>query len=143
MNLTYYLFIKEFSKLDLKKTQTNFDATFLYPSAVWVKNSVYPKLETGFAFKSHMKELYVDAFKNQTSNQHGIESVILGIKYYNPPNLIFQHLPVKEKLENIKVNRMRNGYIIDTLTSVVIGEISKTRGEVIETYKGVIYGENF
>ena len=65
------------------------------------------------------------------------------MKYYNPPNLIFQHLPVKEKAKKIEVNRMRNGYIIDTLTSVDICEIVKIGGRVIEVYEGVVYRENF
>ena len=38
---------------------------------------------------------------------------------------------------------MRNGYIIDTLTSVDIQEIVKIGGKVIEIYEGVIYRENF
>ena len=38
---------------------------------------------------------------------------------------------------------MRNGYIIDTLTSVDIQEIVKIGGEVVEIYEGVIYRENF
>ena len=50
---------KELSKLDLKKTQMDFDATSLYPSAMWDQNSVYPKIETGFAFKPHMNDIYV------------------------------------------------------------------------------------
>ena len=134
---------KELSKLDLKKTQMDFDATSLYPSAMWDENSIYPKTETGFAFKPHMNDVYVKAFNDQTFNKDGDESAILTIKYYNPPDLIFQHLPVKEKFEKIKVNRMRNGYIIDTLTSVDICEIVKIGGKVIEFYEGVIYRENF
>ena len=38
---------------------------------------------------------------------------------------------------------MRNGFIIDTLTSVDIQEIVKIGGKVIEIYEGVIYRENF
>ena len=38
---------------------------------------------------------------------------------------------------------MRDGYIIDTLTSVDICEIVKIGGRVIEIYEGVIYRENF
>ena len=38
---------------------------------------------------------------------------------------------------------MRNGYIIDTLTSVDIQEIVKIGGKVIQTYEGVIYRKNF
>ena len=93
---------KKLSKLDSNKTQMDFDATSLYPSAMWDEKSVYPKIETGFAFKPHMNDVYVEAFNNQTFNEDGDESAILTIKYHNPSDLIFQHLPVKEK---IKKNR--------------------------------------
>ena len=65
------------------------------------------------------------------------------IKYYNPKNLIVQHLPAREREKKIEINRMRNGYIIDYLTSVDILEIVKIGGKVIEIYEGVIYRENF
>ena len=90
-----------------------------------------------------MNNVYAEAFNNQTFNQNGDESVILRIKCYNPRNLIFQHLPVKEKVKKVEVNRMRNEYIIDTLTSIDICGIVKTRSRVIEIYEGVIYRENF
>ena len=134
---------KELSKLDSNKTQMDFDATSLYPSAIWDQNSVYPKIETGCAFKPHMNKTYVEAFSNQSFNEDGDESAILTIKYHNPPNLIYQHLHVKEKIKKIEVNRMRTGYIIDTLTSVDICEIVKIGGKVIEIYEGVFYRENF
>ena len=38
---------------------------------------------------------------------------------------------------------MRNGYTMDTLTSVDIREIFNIRGKVIRIYEGVIYRENF
>ena len=38
---------------------------------------------------------------------------------------------------------MRNGYIIDTLTSVDICEIVKIDRKAIQIYEAVIYGENF
>ena len=134
---------KQLSKLDSNKTQMDYDATSFYPSAMCDKNSVYPKIETGFAYKPHMIDVYVEAFKNQTFNQDVDESAILPNKYYNPPDLIFQHLPVEEKVKKTEVNRMRNGYIIDTLTSVDIQEIVKTGGKVIQIYDGVIHRENF
>ena len=90
-----------------------------------------------------MNDVYVEAFNIQTFNHDGDESAISRIKFYNPPNLIFEHLPVKEKTKKIEVNRMRNGYIIDTLTSVDICEIVEIGGKVIKTYEGVIYRENF
>ena len=90
-----------------------------------------------------MNNVYVEAFNNQTFNRDGDESATLRIKYYNPRILIFQHLPVKEKGKNVEVNRMRNGYNIDTLPSVDICEFNKFGGRVIEIYDGVIYRENF
>ena len=54
-----------------------------------------------------------------------------------------QHLPIKEKVDKMEINRMRNGYIIDHLTSVDIKEIVKIGGKVVEIYEGVIYRENF
>ena len=110
---------------------------------MWEEKSVFLKIEIGFAFKPYMNDVYVEAFNNQTFNRDGDESAIIIIKYHNPPHLIFQHLPVEEKVEKTEVNRMRNGYIIDTLTSVDIFEIVKIGGKEIEIYKGVIYRENF
>ena len=101
------------------------------------------KIETEFAFKPDLNDVYVETFNNQTFNEDGDESAILTIKYYNPPNLIFQHLPVKEKVRKIEVNRMRNGYNIDTLTSVDICEVAKIGGKVNKIYEGVIYREKF
>ena len=121
----------------------DYDGNSLYPSAMWDENSVYPKIESGFAFAPHMIDVYVKAFNNQTFNEDGNESAILRIKYHNPPNLIFQHLPVKEKFKNGESNRMRKGYIIDILKSVDICEIIKTGARVVEIYEGIIYKENF
>ena len=112
---------KRLQKLNLNDVMLDFDATSLFPSAMWDKNSVYPKIETGFAFKPHMNKTYVDAFIIQTFNQDDKESAILK-KYYNPPEHMFQHLPVEEKVKNIEINRMRTGYVIDRLTSVDIVE---------------------
>ena len=134
---------KKLQKPNLNDVMMDFNATSPYPSAMWDEDSVYPKVETGLAFKPDKNDVYVEAFNVKIFNQNGNESAILTIKYYNPPGLIFQHLPVKEKVKKIEVNRMRNGYIIDTLTSVDIQEIVKIGGKVVEIYEGVIYREDF
>ena len=64
-------------------------------------------------------------------------------KYYNPKKLIVQHLPVKKKEKKNEITLMRNGYIIDILTSVDIQKIAKIDGQENEIYEGVIYRENF
>ena len=118
----------------------DFDCVSLYPSAMWDKNSICPKIETGYAFEKHMNVELVEKFNNQTFTQR---SATLKLKYYNPKNLIVQLLPVKEKGKQIEINRMRNGYITQVLTSVDIQEVLKTGGKVFEIYEGVIYRENF
>ena len=87
---------KELSKLDSNNTQTDFDANSLYPSAMWDENSVYPKIETGFVYKPQMNDVYVDGLNNQTFNEDDDDSAILTKRYYNPPNLMFQHSPVRK-----------------------------------------------
>ena len=70
-------------------------------------------------------------------------SAFLTVKYHNPENLVFQHLPIKQKINNPyknkrleKINRMRNGKIIDTLTSIDIVEIVKYGGVILEVFEG-------
>ena len=134
---------KELFKINSNKTQVDYDANRLYPSAMRDHNSAYAKIESGFRFKPDMNDVYVEVFNNQTCNQDGDESAILGIKYYNPRHLIFQHVPFKQKVRKIEVNRMRIRYIFETLTSVDICEIVNFVGKVIEINEGVIYRENF
>ena len=131
---------KLLKQLELVHFLWSFDATSFYPSAMWDEKSMYPRFETGYAHRKEMNDELVEKFTNQTFTQG---SAILKIKYYNRPDLIFQHLPVKEKVKKVEVNRMRIGYIIGTLTSVDIHEIVKIGGKFIEIYEGVIYRENF
>ena len=58
---------------------------------MWEEKSVYPEIESGFAFKPDMKDVLVEAFNNQSFNQDGIGSPIFKIKYYNPPDLVFHY----------------------------------------------------
>ena len=67
----------------------------------------------------------------------------LTVKYHNPENLVFQHLPLEEKFNDpYKINRlekssrMRNGIIIDTLTSVDMVEIVNFGEIVLEAFEG-------
>ena len=118
----------------------DFDAVSLYPSAMWDERSIYPRIETGYAYTPDMIDELVNKLNTDNFNQG---SAILKNKFYNPKNLIVQHLPVKEKEQKIEINRMRNGFFIDTLASVDIQEIVKIGAIVIEIYEGVVYRENF
>ena len=86
---------QKLKRLEINEVGRDFNSTSMYPTAMWDEKSVYPKLKSGFVFKEYITDVYVEAFNNQTFHQDFIESVILKIKFCIPPNLIFQHLPVK------------------------------------------------
>ena len=114
-----------------------FDATNFYPSHMWDEKSVYPKTESGFAFKPHLNDVYVEAFNIQTFNQDGNECAILKLESYSSPDLIFKQASIREKVNIIEVNRMRDGYIIYTSTKMANQKYVKIGGKVIEIYEGV------
>ena len=107
---------------------------------MWDESSIYPRIETGYVFTRDMNDELVEKLKKGNFNKG---SAFLKIEYYNLKNLIVRHLPIKEREKKMEIIRMRNGYIIDHLTSVDIQEIVKIGGRVIEIYEGVIYRENF
>ena len=78
----------------------DYDCVSLYPSAMWGENSIYPRIETGYAFTKDINDELVEKFNIQTFTQG---SAILKVKYYNPKNLIVQHFPVKEKVKKKKL----------------------------------------
>ena len=131
---------KLIKQIELIHLLWDFDAVSLYPSAMWDEKSIYLRIETGYAFTRDMNNELVGKLNIQIFTQG---SAILKIKNYNPKDLIVQHIPIKEKEKKIEINRMRNGYIIDTLTSVDNQKIVKIGGKVKENFEGVIYRENF
>ena len=58
------------------------------------EKSIYPRIETGYAFTPDMNNDLVNNLNNQTFTQG---SAIFKIMYYNPQNLTVQHIPVKKK----------------------------------------------
>ena len=67
-------------------------------------DSVYPKIETEYALTSDMNDKLVNEF-----NQQSFKSLAMLNKYYNPQDILLQHIPIKEELGKIEVNRLRNG----------------------------------
>ena len=133
---------KELQKINKDDLLVSYDFNSLYPSAQIDINSTWPKIETAYSFEKYMNDAVCYLFNSQKWNQLN-RSAFLTIKYYNPENLIFQHLPIKEKIKNPyknnrfeEINRMRNGIIIDTLTSVDIVEIVKCGGVILEVFEG-------
>ena len=64
-------------RLDLNINQMDFDAASLYPSAMWDKDSVYPKIETSYTFKPQMNDVFVNDFNNQT-----LAKMVMTPKFY-------------------------------------------------------------
>ena len=71
-----------------------------------------------------------------------MKSAFLTVKYYNPENLIFQHLPIKKRIINpIKNNRLeeidgtRNGKILDILTGNHIVGLAICGSVILEVYE--------
>ena len=131
---------KLIQKIEFIHLLWDFDAVSLYPSAMWDEKSIYPRYETGYAYTTDMNDELLEKFNTGNFTQG---SAILKTKHYNPKNLIVQHLPIKERQKRIENNRMRNGYIIDYLTSVDFQETVKIGVKVVEIYEGVIYRDNF
>ena len=50
-----------------------------------------------------MNDVFVNDFNNQALNQDGDDSAISKMKNYNPSNLIFQHLSIKETVKKKKL----------------------------------------
>ena len=100
------------------------------------EKSVYPRIETGYAFTPDMNNDLAENFNNQTFTRG---SAFLKNEYYNPINIIVQLITVKEKVNKCEIKRMRNGLSKDLSTSVDTLEIVKIGGKVVEIYEGVIF----
>ena len=83
-------------QLKLIELLWDFDCVSLFSSALWDKASKYLRTETDYVFTPDMDDELVEKFSTQTFTQG---SAILKIKYYNPKDLIVQHLTLKEKKE--------------------------------------------
>ena len=109
------------------------------PSDLVDLKSTWSNLETTYPIKKYMSVGIWSLFNSGRWKQLN-RCAILPVKYHNPENLVFQHLPVKEKIINpyksidcktIEINRMRSGLKLDTLTSVYIVEIVRCVGIVL------------
>ena len=61
--LTFHI---QLIKLDVNNGLMDFDATSSYSSSMYDKDSVFPKIGSGYAFKTHMNIVFVQDVNNQT-----------------------------------------------------------------------------
>ena len=90
---------KDLQKINKDDLLVSYDFNSLYPSAQINKNSTWPKIETAYPFKKHMGDSICTLFNSGRWDELN-RFAFLTVKYHNPENLIFQHLPIKEKIEN-------------------------------------------
>ena len=81
-------------QIKLDELLCDFEAVSMYSSTMWDENSIYPRIETGCAYKQLMNDELVEKINNQTFTKG---SSILKIKYCNPISLIVKNFPIKEK----------------------------------------------
>ena len=90
---------------------------------------MYPKTETDYASTPDTNDEIVENIITGTFTRG---RAILKVLFFNPSDLIFQHLPVREKVKKTEIKRMGNGYNIDILTSVDILENVELGGKAIQ-----------
>ena len=119
----------------------SYDFNSLYPDAQLDIKSTWLKIETAHPFKKYTSDAVCSLFNRGRWNELK-RSAFLIVKDHNPENSIFQHHPVKEKIKNQcknnrlgEIGRMKNGVIIDTLTSVDIVEMVKCNGVILEVFE--------
>ena len=134
---------KEIQKINKDDLLVSYDFNSFYLSAHIDLNNTWPKIETAYPFEKYMSDAVGSLFNSGKWNELN-KCAFLTVKYHNPENLVFQHLPVKEKFENPyknnrleEINRMRSGIIIDTLSSVEIVEIVKYGCIILEVFGGI------
>ena len=74
------------------------DATSLCSCSMYDGTSTYHKTEAGCAFAIVMNAKLVEDFNQNTFNK----SAILKVKFYNPPNIKLQYVPITKSSKKVK-----------------------------------------
>ena len=132
---------KELQKINKDDLLVSYDFNRLYSSAQIDINSTWPKIEIAYPLKKGLKESICSFFNSGRWNKVN-RSAFLTVNYHNPKKLVFQRLPMKEKIKNPyknnrfeEIKRMRNGILIDKLTCVGFVEIVECGGVILEVYE--------
>ena len=107
------------------------------------KVSRWPQTETEKAINQNDGNWLYSSFKNKT-RENLKKYGFFEVKYYNPKEMIFQHMSAKGNVFDNRIiiyeeiERFRNGDITQHLTSVVIGEIVRSGGYIVNILEGII-----
>ena len=99
---------------------------------MWDEKSIYPRIETGYAYTKDMSIDLFNKFNNQPLTRG---NVILKIRYYNPKDLIVQHLPNKEEVNRSEKNSMRNGFSLMFCHRYIIKNLLQREGKWLKFTK--------
>ena len=105
-------------------------------------DSKWPKIETAKAI--NIEDNYLCELFNNGDWKSLNKSGFFKVRYYNPKEIIFQHMSVKENSFNDRknryeeINRFRNGDITQHLTSVEIEEVVRSGGYVVKILEGFV-----
>ena len=94
--LSKLLSLKKLGDFVLTDVLIGFDATSLYHSAMWHEKSIYPEIVTGYASAPNKNIEVVEKVNTQTFTE---SSAFLEVLNHNPSNLLFQHVPVRQKVK--------------------------------------------
>ena len=133
---------KELQNINKVDLLVSYDFNSFYPSAQLDINSIWPKIEKTCPFEKYVSVVVCSLFNSRRWNDINV-CAFLTVKYHNPKNLVFQHLPTngnfKNPYKNIRleeINRMRIVVILDSLTSVDIVEIVTCGGVILDVLEG-------
>ena len=105
-------------------------------------NSTWSAIETANPFEKYLNDAVCEKIVSGRWDELG-RSAFLTVKYHKPANLIFQHLPVKERIINPyehdrleQMNCSRGGIVSDTIEFIDSVEIVNCEGVVLEVYEG-------
>ena len=119
------------------------DYNNLYPSARSHPDSKWRKIESSESTAKEDSEKLCCLFN--TGNWKNLnESGFFKVKQYNPKEVIFQHMSVRENVFNDRKNRyeeidrFKNGDITQHLISVDIEEIVRPGGYIVDILEGCI-----
>ena len=90
---------KELQNINKDDLLVSYDLNSLYPNAQIDINSTWPKIETAYLFKKCMSDAVCSLFNSGRWNELN-RCAFLTVKYHNPENLVFQHVPLKEIINN-------------------------------------------
>ena len=133
---------KELQNINKDDLLVSYDFNSFNPSAQLDINIIWPKIEKTCPFEKYVSDVVCSLFNSRRWNDINV-CAFLTVKYHNPENLVFQHLPTKENFKNPyksnrleEINRMRNDVILDSLTSVDIVEIVNCGVVILDVFEG-------